>query len=288
MVFYLISLSFNVFLGRPAQLFSIPPTMGALHLAIFILISLRAVDSFAQTPNKPSERSSVQRELALQNTTPALTQLLKKADGSPYRDPADENQSIALPSWSLIDTISKPDLILSNGNNAPCSPVNHPTTTGGKFKRRGVKERRGATAKPELFCPNPAATTTTDTDTPPPKTDGQRPQTEKGQEQGTASQDGLPQPEEFKWPNMFKIPTGDGDSPACFKATNGLMPVGVCENPERQPEPSRWDVFMQFNRYMDPRAWKLLDSTLGAFFPASFFPPHNLDYSLFHTCTVYI
>ena len=262
--------------------------MGALHLAIFILTSLRAV-GFAQTPNKPSELSSVQQELALKecNIAPALTQLSTKADGSPYRDPADENQSIALPSWSLIDTISKPDLILSDGNEAPCSPVNHPTTRG-KFKRRGVMERRGVTPKPELFCPNPAATTTTNTDTPPPKTDGQRPQAEKGQGQGLAPQDGLPQPEEFKWPNMFRIPTDDGDSPACFEATNGLMPVGVCENPERQPERSRWDVFMKFNRYMDPRAWKLLDSTLGAFFPTSFFPPHNLDYSIFHICTVHI
>lgn len=240
------------------------------HLAILILTSLRAVGGFAQAPNQPSELSSVQQELALQeqNTTPALTRLSAKADSRPSRDPADENQVFGLPSWSLIDEISKPDLILSNGNKAPCSPVNHPATTGGKLKRRGVKERRGATPKPESFCPIPAATTTTDTDTPPPKTDGQRPQTEKGQEQGPAPQDGLPQPEEFKWPNMFKIPTGDGDSPACFEATNGLMPVGVCENPERQPEPSRWDVFMQFNRYMDPRAWKLQDSTLGAFFPS--------------------
>lgn len=38
---------------------------------------------------------------------------------------------------------------------------------------------------------------------------------------------------------MFKIPTDDGDSPACFEARNGLMPVGVCANRERRPEPSR-------------------------------------------------
>lgn len=264
-----LSLFACIFLRAPGATFLNPPTMGVLHLAIFILISLRAVGVFAQTLNKPSELSSVQQELALQEryTTPALTQLSAKPDGSPYRDPADENQLFGLPSSNLIDTISKPDLILSNGNNAPCSPINQPATTGGRLKRRRVKERRGATPKPERFCPIPAATTT-DTDSPPPKTDGQQPRTEKGQEQGSALRNGLPQPEEFKWPNMFKIPTDDGDSPACFEATHGLMPVGVCENPERQPEPSRWDVFMQFNRYMDPRAWKLQDSTLGAFFPS--------------------
>lgn len=245
------------------QLFLIPPVMGALNLAIFILTCLRAVDGFAQTPNKRPERLSVQQELALQerNTAPALAQVSTKADGSPYRDPTDENQSIALPSWSSVEAISNPDLILSN--NAPCSPVIHPTTTAGKLKRRGVKERQEATPKSELFCPLPA--TTTDTDSHPSKTDGRRSQTERGQEQGPAPNDELPQPEEFKWPNMFKIPTDDGDSPACFEATNSLMPIGVCENPEQQPEPSSWDVFMQFNRYMDARAWKLLDSTLGAF-----------------------
>lgn len=259
--------------------------MGVLHLTIFILTSLRAVDGSAQTPNKRSELLFVQQELALQErtTAPAIAQVSTTADGSPYRDPENENLSFALPSWSSVETISKHDLILSN--NAPCSPVIHPTATGGKLKRRRVKERRGNS---ELFCPLPAARTTTDIDNHPSKTDGQRPQTEKGHEQGPAAHDGLPQPEEFKWPNMFKIPTNDGDSPACFEATNGLMPVGVCENPEQQPEPSRWDIFMQFNRYMDPRAWKLLDSTLGAFPPLLFFPPHNLDRSIFHICTIYI
>ena len=260
--------------------------MGAIHLAIFILTSLRAVGGFAQTPHKPhkpSESLVAYQALALQerNTGPALAQVSPKADDSPYRDPPDETQSIALPSWSSVETISKPDLILSS--NALCSSVNHPTTTtGGKLKRRGVKQRRGATPNPELFCPLPAAITTTDTDTGPSKIDGQRPQTEKGQEQGPTPPDGLPQPEEFKWPNLLKIPTDDGDSPACFEATNGLMPVGVCENPEQRPEPSRWDVFMQFNRYFNPRAWKLLDSTLGAFFFLSVFFHANLDHSIFH------
>lgn len=259
--------------------------MGALHLAIFILISIQAIDAFAQTPDKSSERLSVRQELALQerNTDPTLAQALTEADGSPSRDPADENQFIALSSWDSVDTTSNPGLVVSN--NAPCSPVNQPPTTitGGKLKRRGLKQRRGAPPQPESICPVPAAT---DTDTHPSK----QPQTEEqGREQGPALRDGSPQPEDFKWPNMFKLPTKDGDSPACFEATNGLMPVGVCENPKQLPEPSRWDVFMQVNHYIDARSWKLLDSTLGACLNFPFlFPPHNLDYSIFHTFTVYM
>lgn len=143
MVFYLISLPLNVFLGRPTQLFLILLAMGAFHLAIFLLTTLRAVAGFAQTLSKPSERLSVQQELALQerSTTPAPDQVSTKADGSPYRDPADENQTITLPSSDPVEIIPKPGLILSK--NAPCSPVNHPTTTtttmGGKPKQRGRK-----------------------------------------------------------------------------------------------------------------------------------------------------
>lgn len=251
--------------------------MGALHLAIFILTSLRVVNIFAKTLNQPSEHLPVQQELGLQerNTAPALAQVSAKDDESPYDDPADENQSVALPSWSSAETFSKLGLILSK--NAPCSPLNHlTTTTGGKLKRRGLKQRRGATPKPELFCPLPSATTTTDTDPQPPKIDGQKPQTEKGQEQGPPPHDTSPQPEELKWPNMFKIPTKDGDSPACFEATNGLMPVGVCEHPEQLPEPSRWDVFFRYNIHMEPRSWKLPDATLGAYFSTFTLPPRTI------------
>lgn len=249
--------------------------MGALHLAIILLTSLRAVDGFAKTLKQPSEHLSVEQELALQDrkTAPALAQVSTKDDDSPSPDPADENQSITLPSWSSVEAISKPGLILSK--NAPCSPANHPTS---KPKRRGLKQRQGATPKPKLFCPLPSAatTTTTDTDSQPSKNDGpdgQQPQTKKGQE--LAPPDGSPpQPEEFKWPNMFKIPTNDGDSPACFEATNGQMPVGVCENPEQLPEPSRWDVFFQFNIDVEPRAWKLPDATLGAYLFPFPLPPY--------------
>lgn len=241
--------------------------MGALQLAIFMLIItyFQAVDGLAQSPNKLSERLSVREELALQgNTAPSLAQLSTKADGSPYSDPQNENNPLALP-LSLVDTTtSQPDLIASD-NHAPCSPVDN-LITGGRLKRRGRKQRRGATKNPGLTCPS-GLTAPTDTDTRPSETDEQQQsQTEqKGREQEPGGHDESPKPEELNWPNLYKIPTKDGDNPACFESTNGLMPVGVCENPTRQPERSRWDVFMRVNNGIGPRAWKLPDSQLGAF-----------------------
>lgn len=239
--------------------------MGALQLAIFMLIItyFRAVDALAQSPNKLSERLSVREELALQGTTaPPLAQLSTKADGSPYLDAQNENNPLALPLNLVDNTTSQPDLIVSD-NPAPCSPVNNPIT-GGRLKRREGKQRRGATKNPESSCPSPEITTPTDMDTRPSKTgEQQQPQTEgKGREQGPGALDGSPKPEELNWPNLFKIPTKDGDNPVCFEVSNGLMPVGVCENPTLQPEPSKWDVFMKVNRDVSPRA---CDSQLGAF-----------------------
>lgn len=247
--------------------------MGALQLAIFMLIitNIQAVDALAQTPNKLSERLSGPQELALQgNTAPPLARISTKADTSPYLDAHNENHPLSIPLSSVDTTTSQPDLIVSD-NSAPCSPLKNPTT-GWRFKRRAEKQRRGATTNPESTCPSSAVTTPTGTDNRPSKTDGQQPQTEeKGQEQGLGAHDGSPKPDKLIWPNLLKIPTKDGDNPACFEATNGLMPVGVCENPTLQPEPSRWDVFMQVNRDMGPRAWKLPDSQLGAFLsPFSF------------------
>lgn len=263
--------------------------MGALQLAIFMLIItyFRAVDALAQSPNTLSERLSVREELALQDTTaPPLAQLSTKADGSPYLDAQNENNPLALP-LNLVDTTtSQPDLIVSD-NPAPCSPVNNPVT-GGRLKRREGKQRRGATKNPESSCPSPEITTPTDTDTRPSKTgEQQQPQTEgKGREQGPGAHDGSPKPEELNWPNLFKIPTKDGDNPVCFEVSNGLMPVGVCENPTLQPEPSKWDVFMKVNRDVSPRAWKLPDSQLGAFsFLFLFFP--QVEINQFSTYTLY-
>lgn len=242
--------------------------MGALQLALFILIInySRAVDVLAQPPNKLLERLSGRQELALQgNTAPPLAQLSTKADGSPYLDAQNGKNPLALPLSVVDTTTSQPNLIVSD-NPALCSPVNHPIT-GGRLKRRGGKQRRGVTKNPESTCPSSAIKTPTDTDTHPSRPDEQQqPQTEeKGREQGPSAPYGTPKPEELNWPNLFKIPTKDGDNPACFETTNGLMPVGVCENPTLQPERSKWDVFMNVNRDIEPRAWKLPDSQLGMF-----------------------
>lgn len=239
--------------------------MGALQLAIFILIIpyFRAVNALAQSPYKLSERVSGRQDPALQgNTAVPLAQLSTKADGSPYIDAQNENNPLTLP-LSLVDTTAaKTDLIVSD-KPAPCSPVNNPIT-GGRLKRRGGKQRRGANKNAESTCPPPAITTPTDTDTRPSKpNEQQQPQTEE--KEGPGANDGSPSPDELNWPNLFKIPTKDGDNPACFEVTNGLMPVGVCENPTLQPQPSRWDVFMKVNRDIYPRAWKLPDSQLGTF-----------------------
>lgn len=183
--------------------------MGALQLAIFMLIItyFRAVDTLAQSPNKLSERLSGRQELALQgNTAPPLAQLSTKADGSPYLDAQNENNPLAFP-LSLVDTTtSQTDMIVSD-NPALCSPVNNPIT-GGRLKRRGGKQRRGATKNPESTCPSSAITTPTDTDTRPSRPDEQQqPQTEEnGREQGHGAHDGSPKPEELNWPNLFKIP----------------------------------------------------------------------------------
>ena len=249
---------------RAAQLNLSYSAMGALQLALFIITYLRAVNALAQTPNE-LQRLSIRQELALQgDTTDEYQQqqhsdsLLAKvstanADDSPYLDTAIEN-SIALP-LSTVGTNIQPNLIVAN--NAHCLPVNHPTT-GANPKTRSGRQRRDTTNS-KLICPLPA-TTTTDSE------NHQPPIEEKGQQEVPTPHDGSPQSEPLNWPKLFKLPTKDGDNPACFEATNGLMPVGVCENPDGQPEPSRWDVFMQDNRDFSPRAWKLPNSQLGALF----------------------
>lgn len=228
--------------------------MGTLQLAIFILIIpyFRAVNALAQSPT--------------------------------YLDAQNEknNNPLTLP-LSLVDTTTtaQTDLIVTDNNNpAPCSSSVYNPITGGRLKRRGGgKQRRGGANNKNSessTCPSPATITTpTDTDTSPSNKPDEQQQQQQQQPQteaekkgpGAAHDDGSPKPDEqLNWPNLFKIPTKDGDNPACFQVTNGLMPVGVCENPTLQPEPSRWDVFMKVNHDIYPRAWKLPDSQLGTFF----------------------
>lgn len=82
-------------------------------------------------------------------------------------------------------------------------------------------------------------------------------------------------------PKLFRIPINDGDNPTCYDATYGLMPVGVCQNPQLTPQPSKYDVFMNRNIDIYPRAWKLFDSQPGA---SSLFSPQHDPTHEFRLC----
>lgn len=141
--------------------------------------------------------------------------------------------------------------IADNSENCP------PPLLPGKLRVRGGNERRAPQPSPKLLCPLPA--TGSDTSEP-----GQQ------QQPSTQAPGGTSQEQPIVLPKLFRIPTSDGDSPTCWDATFGLMPVGVCQNPQQSPQPSKYDVFMSRNIDIFPRAWKLIDSQPGAFVPVFF------------------
>lgn len=61
----------------------------------------------------------------------------------------------------------------------------------------------------------------------------------------------------LEWPDLFKISTHGGDSPACFEHTRGLLPIGVCDSLGIGPVPSRFDIYERKNLDIIPKAWKL-------------------------------
>lgn len=145
--------------------------------------------------------------------------------------------------------ITEANTITTNTEN--CQPL----PAGGRLRARGGKE--------EQACPPPA---TTDKDTPesgeqqqPPTTGNEGDKQEERQAPG-----GTKQEQPLVLPNLLRIPMNDGDNPTCYDATHGLMPVGVCQNPQLTPQPSKYDVFMNRNIDIYPRAWKLIDSQPGA------------------------
>ena len=159
---------------------------------------------------------------------------------------------------SLPIGTTEPNAIAANSEN--CQPL----PTGGKSRAGGGKERRAPPPGTKLVCPH---TATTDTDTPEPGQQQQPPTTGNGadEREGGQAPGGTPQAQPLAFPKLFRIPINDGDSPACYDATNGLLPVGVCQNPQQSPEPSKYDVFMNRNIDIFPRAWKLINSDPGAF-----------------------
>lgn len=157
----------------------------------------------------------------------------------------------------------EPNTIAANSEN--CQPL----IEGGKLRARGEKERRASPPGPKLFCPLPSTsgsgTSESGEQQQPPPTKG------KGGDEGGQAPGGTSQEQLLVLPKLFRIPVNDGDNPACYDATNGLMPVGVCQNPQQSPQPSKYDVFMSRNIDIFPRAWKLIDSQPGAF-PLYFSP----------------
>lgn len=166
---------------------------------------------------------------------------------------------------SLPISTTEPNAIAANSDN--CQPL----PAGGKAKARGRNERRARPPGSNLGCPLPA---TPGTEAP---ESGQQPPTRsnggdgrEGEQVPSRTQQERP----LVIPKPFRILTNDGDNPACYDATNGLMPVGVSQSPLHSPQASKYDVFMSRNIDIFPRAWKLIDSQPGTF---SLFPhsPHS-------------
>lgn len=67
-----------------------------------------------------------------------------------------------------------------------------------------------------------------------------------------------------EWQDLFKISTQDGDSPACFEHTRGLLPIGVCDSLGTGPVPSRFDIYERKNLDIIPKAWRLNNCYLCA------------------------
>lgn len=170
-----------------------------------------------------------------------------------------------------IDT-TEPNIITANIED--CQPLP-------RLRAREGKEWQALPLVPNLKCPLPAIT---GTDIPQsgqqqqsPTTGNESDEREDGQAPGGTS---LETP--IILPHSFRIPLNDGDNPTCYDATYGLMPVGVCQNPQLTPEPSKYDVFMNRNIDMYPRAWKLIDSQPGASSPFSLQHDPRHEARLFH------
>ena len=139
---------------------------------------------------------------------------------------------------------------------------------------------------PNLKCPLPAITSTTDrpdsggqqqqqqSPTTPGDEGGDDAREEEEEDEQAPPQSGTKKHEQpIILPNLLRIPMNDGDNPTCYDATYGLMPVGVCQNPQQTPQPSKYDVFMNRNIDLYARAWKLIDCQLGSCFSSPPPPP---------------
>lgn len=141
-----------------------------------------------------------------------------------------------------------------------CSSGNDHPQGGGQARKR---KRRRDSLKRGQFCPAllDAPTTT-----------NQHPETERQPigklENPNPSETEQSEPDLLQWPDPFKISTQNGDSPACFEQTRGLLPIGVCESLGTVLVPSRFDVYERKNPDIIPKAWRLNDCFLCAYSPA--------------------
>lgn len=143
----------------------------------------------------------------------------------------------------------------------------------GRIQARKRKRRSDLRKRGEL-CPAPLLDVPTSTN--------QHPEAERNHidtlEHQTRAGTKKSAPGPLEWPNLFKISTHDGDSPACFEHTRGLLPIGVCESLGIGPVPSRFDIYERKNPDIIPKAWRLNNCFLCAYSLQfnSFSPPARL------------
>lgn len=248
---------------------------------VLVLTYLWAVDASAWAANFES--------LAL-SQDPSVTSGVMSSDESASQDGLSEGLSTSYhPENALPDSLFTPggndmpsinESPVASGSNSigpgpeltaaktECSSIdNHPQ--GGvqarKQKRRRVLLERGES------CPAPLPDAPTSTN--------QHPETERKPIDTPENQSptGTEQSELdlLEWPDLFKIPTHGGGSPACFEHTRGLLPIGVCDSLGIGPVPSRFDVYENKNPDIIPKAWKLNYCFLCAY---------SLQFNLFSSC----
>lgn len=139
---------------------------------------------------------------------------------------------------------------------------NHPQ---GGAQARKQKRRRDLLKRGEL-CPAPLLDA--------PTSANQHPETERKPiykvENQSPTGTEQSEPDLLEWPDLFKISTQAGDSPACFEHTRGLLPIGVCDFLGTGPVPSRFDIYERKNPDIIPKAWKLNNCFLCAYSPLQF------------------
>lgn len=228
-------------------------SMRSSQLSFFILTYLWAVDASAwawdlsvTSSFMSSDELGLREGLSEDMSTPsqpgnAFPNYLSSLDGNDM--PSTNEAPVALGSNSISPgpELTATKLDCSSGDNHP--------QVGVKARKR--KRRRDLLKRGE-FCPAPLLDAPTSTNQHP---EIERKPIDTFEDQsptGTEKQ----QPDLLGWPDLFKISTQDGDSPACFEHTRGLLPIGVCDSLGTGPVPSRFDIYERKNPDIIPKTWK--------------------------------